>query len=246
MWRGGIRCLCAVSPVPFPHLSPPTFWAPTPPPLQIDLYRDTRESIQLAARCGLALKDMQPAARERAFQREMKAENNLHPAMHSPQGHYLVGAPRALDRLVQGSLQGPWAFAWVDRHAFGGGGGGLLRETKARMRSLQTQRHGVLGCRGGLGCRGVLGCRDPTKAKTPATPQKLTAADAARRRPWDCAPAPGPQGHPHPLSQLHRDLRTAGGGGPAPAHDVLPPLVSAAVVGGLRMCHSLYASGSSG
>ncbi|KAL6776573.1 CPLD29 [Auxenochlorella protothecoides x Auxenochlorella symbiontica] len=69
---------------------------------QIDLYRDTRESIQLAARCGLALKDMQPAARERAFRREMKAENNLHPAMHSPQGHYLMlrAVSRGIARLL--------------------------------------------------------------------------------------------------------------------------------------------------
>lgn len=74
--------------------------------LQIDLYRDTRESIQLATRSGQALKDMQPAARERAFQREMKAENNLHPAMHSPQGHYLVGVLWARGPCTQHPMVG--------------------------------------------------------------------------------------------------------------------------------------------
>lgn len=56
---------------------------------QIELYRDTRESLQ-AACPGTALRDLIPAARERAFRREMKADNNLHPALQTPDGNYKV------------------------------------------------------------------------------------------------------------------------------------------------------------
>ena len=57
---------------------------------QIDLYRGTRESLQAALAPGTSLADMTPDPRERAFQREMRAESNLHPALGTPCGHYLM------------------------------------------------------------------------------------------------------------------------------------------------------------
>lgn len=68
------------------------FWAqplPTPPP-QLELYRDTRDSILLATQNPDCLRDMSAAARDRALQREMRAEGNLHPALQTPDGHYKV------------------------------------------------------------------------------------------------------------------------------------------------------------
>ncbi|GAB4817940.1 hypothetical protein N2152v2_004986 [Parachlorella kessleri] len=53
----------------------------------LELFRDTRDSI-LAAHGPTALIDMTPAARERAFRQEMRAEKNLHPALQTPEGHY--------------------------------------------------------------------------------------------------------------------------------------------------------------
>ena len=58
--------------------------------VQLELYRDTRDSILLATQQPHCLRDMSPAARDRAFQREMKAEKNLHPALQTPDGHYKV------------------------------------------------------------------------------------------------------------------------------------------------------------
>ncbi|EFN59116.1 hypothetical protein CHLNCDRAFT_137916 [Chlorella variabilis] len=55
---------------------------------QLELYRDTRESILLATQQPTVLRDMSAAARDRAFQREMRAEKNLHPALQTPDGHY--------------------------------------------------------------------------------------------------------------------------------------------------------------
>ncbi|KAI3433581.1 hypothetical protein D9Q98_003392 [Chlorella vulgaris] len=55
---------------------------------QLELYRDTRDSILLATQQPHCLRDMSQAARDRAFQREMKADNNLHPALLTPDGHY--------------------------------------------------------------------------------------------------------------------------------------------------------------
>lgn len=63
---------------------------PHPPHPQLELFRDTRDSI-LAAHGPTALVDMTPAARERAFRQEMRAEKNLHPALQTPEGHYKVG-----------------------------------------------------------------------------------------------------------------------------------------------------------
>lgn len=57
----------------------------------MELYRDTRESILLATQQPHCLRDMSAAARDRAFQREMRAEKNLHPALQTPDGHYKVG-----------------------------------------------------------------------------------------------------------------------------------------------------------
>lgn len=61
---------------------------------QIELYRVTRESIVqgLDADAWLA---MPQAARDRALLAELKAENNLHPALYPPdptaiRGHYKV------------------------------------------------------------------------------------------------------------------------------------------------------------
>jgi hypothetical protein len=59
--------------------------------MQIELFRDTRDSI-LAAHGPTALVNMTPAARERAFRQEMRAEKNLHPALQTPEGHYKVRA----------------------------------------------------------------------------------------------------------------------------------------------------------
>ena len=56
---------------------------------QIELYRYTKESIQTGGG-GQAFRDMNLKARERALQQEMKAENNLHPAFCTPDGHYKV------------------------------------------------------------------------------------------------------------------------------------------------------------
>lgn len=58
--------------------------------VQLELYRDTRESILLATQQPTVLRDMSAAARDRAFQREMRAEKNLHPALQTPDGHYKV------------------------------------------------------------------------------------------------------------------------------------------------------------
>ncbi len=60
------------------------------PLLQLELFRDTRESILLATQQPTVLRDMSAAARDRAFQREMRAEKNLHPALQTPEGHYKV------------------------------------------------------------------------------------------------------------------------------------------------------------
>ena len=56
---------------------------------QMELYRYTRESIQ-AGRGAAAFRDMPLKARDRALAQEMKAENNLHPALCTPDGHYKV------------------------------------------------------------------------------------------------------------------------------------------------------------
>ena len=59
--------------------------------LQLELYRDTRDSILAAATAQpRALRDMAPAARDRAFVLELRAEKNLHPALQTPDGHYKV------------------------------------------------------------------------------------------------------------------------------------------------------------
>lgn len=57
--------------------------------VQIELFRDTRDSI-LSSHGPVTLVNMTPAARERAFRQEMRAENNLHPALQTPEGHYKV------------------------------------------------------------------------------------------------------------------------------------------------------------
>jgi hypothetical protein len=56
---------------------------------QIDLYRDTRDSI-IGVLGVAAFRGMSPAARERALIAEMRAERNLHPAFMTPDGHYKV------------------------------------------------------------------------------------------------------------------------------------------------------------
>lgn len=67
---------------------------------QLDLYRDTREGIQ-AGLGGRVFADMSMAARDRALKQEMKAENNLHPALCTPDGHYKVPAlPPCLLRMT--------------------------------------------------------------------------------------------------------------------------------------------------
>ncbi len=48
---------------------------------------------------------MTPAARERAFRQEMRAEKNLHPALQTPEGHYKVGVRSSL-LAVAGPLVG--------------------------------------------------------------------------------------------------------------------------------------------
>ena len=68
---------------------------------QMELYRYTRESIQ-AGRGAEVFRDMSLRARERALQQEMKAENNLHPALCTPDGHYKA-RPRPL-------VPGLWGF----------------------------------------------------------------------------------------------------------------------------------------
>ncbi len=40
--------------------------------------------------CLSCRRDMSPAARDRAFKAEMRAEGNLHPALQTPDGHYKV------------------------------------------------------------------------------------------------------------------------------------------------------------
>ena len=71
---------------PAPCLHPP----PRCTALQLELYRDTRESILTATQQPNCLRDMSPAARDRALEREMRAEKNLHPALQTPDGHYKV------------------------------------------------------------------------------------------------------------------------------------------------------------
>ena len=71
---------------PSPRLRPP----PACTALQLELYRDTRESILSATQQPNCLRDMSPAARDRALEREMRAEKNLHPALQTPDGHYKV------------------------------------------------------------------------------------------------------------------------------------------------------------
>lgn len=64
---------------------------------QIDLYRETRESI-MQGLDGDSWNSMPYAARDRAMLAELKAENNLHPALYQPDdsadvlGHYKVSA----------------------------------------------------------------------------------------------------------------------------------------------------------
>ncbi len=62
---------------------------------QIELFRETRDSIQRARGPGNVFRDMSSAAWDRALQREMKAEGNLHPALCTPDGHYRVRDPIA-------------------------------------------------------------------------------------------------------------------------------------------------------
>lgn len=80
-----------------PH-SPGIPSAPPPPAQQLELYRDTRESILLATQQPHVLRDMAPAARDRALRTEMRAERNLHPALQAPEGHYKVGCGRGRHR----------------------------------------------------------------------------------------------------------------------------------------------------
>ena len=64
---------------------------------QIELYRDTKESIMRGMDAEAWL-NLPPAARERALLAELKSENNLHPALYPPDdsaailGHYKVGS----------------------------------------------------------------------------------------------------------------------------------------------------------
>lgn len=89
-----LRPCCCLSPRRQPHSSagihPGTCDACSSPLRQLELYRDTRESIALATQNPDCLRDMSPAARDRALQREMRAEGNLHPALQTPDGHYKV------------------------------------------------------------------------------------------------------------------------------------------------------------
>mmetsp|Transcript_13710 Transcript_13710/g.41406 ORF Transcript_13710/g.41406 Transcript_13710/m.41406 type:complete len:1265 (+) Transcript_13710:304-4098(+) len=55
----------------------------------LDLFRETRDSIQQGTTGG-GRGDLSLAAWDRALQREMKAEGNLHPALCTPDGHYRV------------------------------------------------------------------------------------------------------------------------------------------------------------
>eukprot|EP00887_Chlorella_sp_A99_P005446 scaffold1.g5446.t1 len=76
---------------------------------QIELYRDTRESILATPGGGAhAFSDMSPAARERALRREMAADKNLHPALEEPKGHYCF--LRAVSEGVVGLLLDPADF----------------------------------------------------------------------------------------------------------------------------------------
>lgn len=52
---------------------------------QIELYRETRESI-VQGQDAEAWNSMPYAARDRALLAELKAENNLHPALYPPEG----------------------------------------------------------------------------------------------------------------------------------------------------------------
>lgn len=62
---------------------------------QIELYRDTKESI-MRGRSAEAWEGMSQGARDRALTAELKAEKNLHPALYPPEdspailGHYKV------------------------------------------------------------------------------------------------------------------------------------------------------------
>ena len=65
---------------------------------QIELYRETRESIMQGSDAD-SWNSMPYAARDRAMLAELKAENNLHPALYPPNdssadilGHYKVPA----------------------------------------------------------------------------------------------------------------------------------------------------------
>lgn len=67
----------------------------------LELFRDTRESI---VRAGGGNFDMSGAAWDRALQREMRADGNLHPALCTPDGHYKA---RPLDCHELGHIVGP-------------------------------------------------------------------------------------------------------------------------------------------
>ena len=74
-------------------------WPPASGRPQIELFRDTRDSL-LSAHGPAALVNMTPAARERAFRQEMRAEKNLHPALAAPEGHYKASPGHCLVRSV--------------------------------------------------------------------------------------------------------------------------------------------------
>ena len=66
---------------------------------QIELYRETRESIMQGLDAE-SWSSLPYAARDRAMLAELKAENNLHPALYQPDdstadilGHYKVSTP---------------------------------------------------------------------------------------------------------------------------------------------------------
>ena len=56
---------------------------------QIDLYRDTRDSIVQGADAD-AWNNMSDAARDRALLAELRAESNLHPALYPPEDQHVV------------------------------------------------------------------------------------------------------------------------------------------------------------
>ena len=91
-WAG--RCACSL----LPNL---------PRPRQLELYRDTRESILLATQQPRCLRDMAPAARDRAFRAEMRAERNLHPALQAPAARVRGGAGPAVSAAPCGPGRGP-------------------------------------------------------------------------------------------------------------------------------------------